>query len=217
MKTIIFSDTHLTTEFIPSKFTYLLNLIENADQVIINGDFWDSYVITFDEFLNSEWNQLFPLLKAKNTVYIHGNHDLYTLMDDRVSQFCNTFTDYITMDLPTRKLYITHGHTITPSVDLKQPWVHKSKLLKLLYYTHLRLTVPFLGKRVFFYESFKYNQIINWINMNLTNNEILVSGHTHVAKYDLKNRAINSGFIDYGVASYILIEDDEISLIEEHY
>jgi predicted phosphodiesterase len=43
MKTIIFSDTHLTDQFDPELYKALENMIQEADQVIINGDFWDGY------------------------------------------------------------------------------------------------------------------------------------------------------------------------------
>ncbi|KUK82735.1 MAG: Metallo-dependent phosphatase, partial [Microgenomates bacterium 39_6] len=75
MKTLIFSDTHLTDRLDPKKMAFLKKIINKADQVIINGDFWDGAFISFDQFLSSPWQELFSLLKKKQTIYIYGNHD----------------------------------------------------------------------------------------------------------------------------------------------
>ena len=64
-KILIFSDSHLSPRFNQAYFNKLANLIEQADQVIINGDFWEGYFYSFDEFLNS--NKLnFDLPKIEN-------------------------------------------------------------------------------------------------------------------------------------------------------
>ena len=70
MKTLIFSDTHLKTKFEQKKFNFLSNIIDDADAIIIAGDFWDGYYCSFDEFVNSEWSALFPLLKEKKAINI---------------------------------------------------------------------------------------------------------------------------------------------------
>lgn len=71
MKTLIFSDTHLTKKFDLKKFLFLKRIIESADQVIINGDFWDSWFSDFNGFLKSGWKDLFHSLKEKETIYIY--------------------------------------------------------------------------------------------------------------------------------------------------
>ena len=63
MKILVFSDTHLTDVFDAARFEAMAKMIDEVDQVIINGDFWDGYIIKFSEFIESGWNQLFPLLK----------------------------------------------------------------------------------------------------------------------------------------------------------
>ncbi len=83
MKTIVLSDTHLYEEFDEKKFNFLKRIISKVDRVIINGDFWDSYICSFSDFINSPWKKLFPLLKTKKTVYIYGNHDKKSLTDKK--------------------------------------------------------------------------------------------------------------------------------------
>ena len=63
MKILVFSDTHLSSTFEEKKFNLLKEIISRADRVIINGDFWEGYLISFKEFLDSRWKELFPLLK----------------------------------------------------------------------------------------------------------------------------------------------------------
>lgn len=68
MKTIVFSDTHLINKFEENKFQFLSALIASADSIIINGVFWDAYMVSFDAFIKSRWKDLFPLLKEKKTI-----------------------------------------------------------------------------------------------------------------------------------------------------
>ncbi len=66
---LIFSDTHLTTKYDRKKFELLSKLIGSSDRVIINGDFYEGYVINFGQFIASPWRNLFPLLKEKKAIY----------------------------------------------------------------------------------------------------------------------------------------------------
>ena len=64
-KILIFSDTHLTKRFEEKKYNLLVRLVSSSDRVIINGDFWDSWFVSFKDFLGSKWNKLFPLLRER--------------------------------------------------------------------------------------------------------------------------------------------------------
>lgn len=75
MRTLIFSDTHLGKKFSKRECNYLIDLFSKFDQIMINGDFWDEKKISFDAFMTSPSGLLFPTLKAKKAIYIHGNHD----------------------------------------------------------------------------------------------------------------------------------------------
>lgn len=112
MKIVILSDTHLTEQFDPQLYAALTKVIESAEQVIINGDFWDGYLTDFDSFVTSEWNQLFPLLKQKQTVYIYGNHDPKWLCDERVSLFSEVQTDHYDLSIGQNQYHIQHGHLV---------------------------------------------------------------------------------------------------------
>src|SRR5689334_5828739 len=92
MKLLIFSDSHLSARFDEAKYNYLRWIITHADKVVINGDFWDRDLTTFDQFVNSDWRKLFPLLLSKATTYIYGNHDWKGYCDERVNLFSTSQT-----------------------------------------------------------------------------------------------------------------------------
>ncbi|HEX7018032.1 MAG TPA: metallophosphoesterase family protein [Patescibacteria group bacterium] len=116
MQIAVFSDTHLTDKFEPQLYQALKKMIESADQVIINGDFWDGFLVSFDAFVNSKWKQLFPLFKKKNTIYIYGNHDPEHLCDDRVSLFSVTQTLHHDLKVGKYLYKIQHGHLVHQSI-----------------------------------------------------------------------------------------------------
>ncbi len=55
---------------------------------------------------------------------------------------------------------------------------------------------------------------------NYTRNKkghIYIFGHTHLAEKDLLHNYVNSGYIDNGIAQYVIVEDGKIKLKEEWY
>src|SRR3989339_340208 len=119
MKILVFSDTHLYLPFDQKKFDFLKKIISESDQVIINGDFFDSYINTFDEFIKSPWKQLFPLLKKKEAVYLFGNHDLKKVSDNRVGLFSVSQKNRHQIIINNKKFLIEHGHLTRPTLDTR--------------------------------------------------------------------------------------------------
>lgn len=114
MKILIFSDTHLTNQFETHKYEFLQKIIGEHDRVIINGDFWDSWLTDFDSFIKSKWNKIFPLLLEKNTIYIHGDHDPSQMCDERTNLFSITSLDSYLYKSKDRQniVYMEHGHNL---------------------------------------------------------------------------------------------------------
>jgi len=219
MKTLIFSDTHLTHRFEPKKYEFLKNLFESVDEIIINGDFWDGLSTTFERFLNSKWQQLFPLLRNKNTIYIYGNHDFKYMSDIRVSQFSvRQFEEYSLQTNP-KKLIIRHGHQHTPSIQNKFKSRMLLKLINDLYDPAEKLALKIFGKK--FFNKTLYAKFNAWIlehaQRELKPNEVLVCGHSHNAFFSPEQKFINSGFIRHGLAQYLIIESQKIRFVEENY
>jgi len=121
MKHLIFSDSHLTDRFEEDKFKFLYRIISQSGRVIINGDFWDGYLTSFDKFIKSPWKKLFPLLLKKKTIYIYGNHDSPDLSDQRVNLFSIKQTEKYFIVSGEILLRIEHGQNIFKIGDKKLP------------------------------------------------------------------------------------------------
>ena len=224
MRTVIFSDTHLSAHFEPKKFAFLAKIIQSADQVIINGDFWDSYLTSFEAFMTSQWQQLFPLLKAKKAIYIYGNHDPIQFADERVNLFSDQQLLEVELLAGGRRFLIEHGD----SFDLLfQQWdkswwghllFHLPGMLRFLMWGEwivAKLINPYFSQKRFqrFNEEIKAKT-----REKLAPNEILVCGHTHSAEMDLAHQFVNHGVIRNGLGQYAVITDDgQIQLHEERY
>jgi predicted phosphodiesterase len=221
MKTIIFSDVHLTKKFDPAKFEFLKKTIESVDQIVINGDFWDHYVTKFDTFVKSEWKRLFPMLRSKGTVYINGNHDPKKWTDDRVDLFCRLNVEKYSFKHNSNIFIVEHGNKIIPSIDEKA--IARFSIRPISYMAAKtrngleKIGYVILGDKFFKIEKKANRKIKKYIQKNLQPNEILVTGHTHLAEFDLENRYINTGLVRHGFGQYVLIDDKQIKLITENY
>ena len=207
MKTLIFSDSHLTAHFDSAKCAFLQRLISSYDQVIINGDFWDGYETTFHKFANSEWKKLFPLLLKKNTIYLFGNHDKkhWTLKPEL---FSVDQGERFVLPVGKKQLVIEHGHKISPSFDITYP--------KIAYV----LSAFFSSRRFSFGRLLQGEQNMmmkHFAKNHLASNEVLVCGHSHVAENSRHQKFMNTGLIDYGVASYLSVENSTFKLHTETY
>lgn len=217
MKTLIFSDTHLTDRFEVGKFEFLEKIIEPVDRVVIAGDFWDSFLCSFERFVNSEWKKLFPPLKAKKTIYLHGNHDPAESIDGRAALFSDEQQECYLFSSGRKNFKVLHGHTLHPSVESKMPWL---KDIKILVWIGERL--EWLGVRMgswMFFKTFygSQNAATKEIIKAEGIGEIVVAGHTHHPEIDLASSYINSGLIRHRHASYVIIENGKIDLVKDTY
>jgi len=218
MKTLIFSDTHLTDKFDKELFDYIAKLVKNADQVVINGDFWDAYITDFDNFCTSEWQKLFPLLKKKKTVYIFGNHDEQKYMDERMNLFSNVQKHVHKIKLKDKYIKIQHGHLISPAED-----VH-------YLFSNANLIRPFYRMFVFFQKRYsRFHSLVNLVYQERKDTHQLndfishvkglndkkavhIFGHCHIKYEDKKLRVYSCSFLSEAEFSYITIKDGKIKL-----
>lgn len=217
MKILVISDTHLSGRFDKRKFTFLRSIISKADKVIINGDFWEGHLVSFSEFINSSWKKLFPLLKEKDAVYIYGNHDNKYLCDERVSLFSNLATEKYILRVGNKRLVFQHGHQFFPSRNSSSPpprFISKIMLSMLALSVRLsRAKIAYLFKIANLYLKRKTEKL------RQKKDTLYIFGHTHAATLDIKGNFINSGFINQGFATYLLIKNPslKISLIKTTY
>jgi predicted phosphodiesterase len=213
MNLLIFSDTHLTNQFEQTKYNKLSNIIKQVDQVIINGDFWDGYLTNFKSFINSEWKRLFPQLKAKNTIYIYGNHDKKEFMSDQYKLFSEKLVDKYTIKSKLYNINIEHGHRIDPSSEMLYPKLlaHKLPVLigKFIEYRTYNLIKKNIRKK-------SHNVIVNYAQKNYQKNNILVCGHSHY-QYTNNEQYFNTGSFNYNRAEYMIIKDNKLQLFSERY
>jgi len=221
MKLLVLSDLHLEQQADKAKLRALEKLLIQVDRVIINGDFWDRYLTTFDQFVKSDWAKLFPLLKQKHTVYLFGNHDPKQLTDKRINYFCTESGFDAEMKIGNRQYHFEHGHRLKPP-----SWLLDS-LAKFSYaLTGRHLTTQVL---VWIQQQFIsifginfYQQLHRGGNKNILSkwqkerknqkNLILVCGHTHSAILNRKLRYINTGLCRFGYLQFLIICKQKISL-----
>jgi predicted phosphodiesterase len=221
MRRLIFSDNHLTDEFDAALCNYITKLTNSVDQVIINGDFWDGYVVSFEKFVNSRWQVLFPLLKKKKTIYLYGNHDRQEFMDERVKLFSVRQLNEHQFTAGARKVIVTHGHQVAPEFDGVFPRI--TKKFRWLYPSIFKLSrSPSLAGRL--YRSIKirhyrYNmrRLQQYAQANFGEAELLITGHSHIQVDNRRHGFINLGEFGRGWARYALIDGSKISVREENY
>ncbi|MCR4329861.1 MAG: metallophosphoesterase family protein [Candidatus Roizmanbacteria bacterium] len=218
MRVLIFSDTHLYHSFDKKKYVFLRNIITKADRVVINGDFWDGYLTTFDRFVESKWKDLFPLLKKKQAIYLYGNHDKKTWSDERVKLFSVDQRESVVLDFGNYRLLIEHGDKIVHKIDALLPWLPRHAIFGYLSDYFQRLGMLSMGEAFFAFWDSKNNEKMMKHAQNISKqNEILVCGHTHLAQLAINKHFANSGIIRFGCGQYLLVENEEIKLIKDHY
>ncbi|VVA43924.1 conserved hypothetical protein [Candidatus Roizmanbacteria bacterium] len=223
MNILVFSDTHLYLPFDQKKFNFLKKIINESDQVIINGDFFDDYMISFSDFIQSSWNQLFPLLKEKKAIYIFGNHDLEKFSDKRLSLFSDLQVNNYQLTLNNKIFNFEHGHKTRPTPDTKfnLDWKTKHYGMVIVHLIRYLFTKMFAKSAVIIMYGRNNNGSKQYMKTNyqINNNHYYVIGHNHFGEVDEKNHFACSGAILYGFAQYLTIDSisGEIKLHEEWY
>ncbi|MGE5327781.1 MAG: metallophosphoesterase [Thiobacillus sp.] len=226
-KILVISDTHLSKKFDQDKFDYLKKIIKECDKVIINGDFWDYYWFTdFDDFINSEWRQLFPILLEKEAVYVYGNHDPKDKCDDRVNLFSVLQTDRYDLNIGKSVYRFEHGNRLWQNQKNKSPILDiYTKIILFCEERDHRLLISFLtllGRLGFmtFREKIIFSKSTKELNDKMKHTKRdgwLICGDSHRPEIDNDNMYANSGFISNGFASYLIISAEKVILKQEKY
>ncbi len=212
MRTLVFSDSHLEDTVDEKKYRLLEHLITASDRVIINGDFWDGFLVNFDSFINSPYRRLFPLFKQKKTVYITGNHDHYDFIDNRVNLFSVKNTQRYELPLGKKTLIFEHGHMQVPIFKNENPVLKKyrypiSSTLNKVEEFLVRNTGGVITKLI---QKNLNETIKKTIKSDLKKDDIFICGHTHYAEFSLDEQFINIGIMKHGLAQYLVIENETI-------
>lgn len=218
MEYLVISDLHLT-EFNKAKFDYLSGLFSRYENIILNGDLWTNYYKDFDYFVKSDWSKLFPILKSKNTIYIEGNHDLFKTSDERINLFSNDHKKELIVEIDNEKYIIRHGHTYfkRTKTDLEKKLWRKLGLYKLRIFVE-KLIAKHFGRDL--YQAFcsKDNQKIKDAKRNSEEKDLwLLTGHTHVSEFNFKEKFVNTGFTNYGLATFAVLTAQGPKLYNESF
>jgi predicted phosphodiesterase len=218
MRTLIFSDTHLTPHFDQAKFNALKKIITSADRVIINGDFFDGYLTSFDRFCDSRWGKLFPLLKSKHAIYVYGNHDKKEFLNNKTKLFCVKVVKKIHISSGKKKFIVMHGQLIAPTLEMRYPHLFANYPAMLFNEFINKTGISLIGRRLIaIHNSADQAKLKSWARTNLEKNEYLVVGHTHLQEFDHAARFICAGTITHHMLQYLIIDSGHIKLINQKY
>lgn len=221
MKTLVISDIHLGSKFDQKKLDFLYSLFSLYDEIILNGDFWCYYNFDFKEFLDSKWKTLFPLLKAKNTTYVYGNHDRESWCGEGVDLFSNKQTTSCMLALGKRKFVIEHGDTHLSRLCSKNQYIVEAMrkinpvIFEVMDKTGLN-TYPFFNNTL---PIFLNRMLKKYAMQNILKeaNTYYISGHTHYAEVDKKLGYINTGYVGNRLAQYLEIGENTSELFSVEY
>lgn len=219
MNILVFSDTHLSLPFEEKKFNFLKSIIKNADRVIINGDFWEGYFISFKHFMDSPWKHLFPLLKQKQAIYIFGNHDRKKFSDHDIKQFSVKHTDRYDLVVGNNTFIFEHGNRLLPleNINTNEIMAGAPGFITSFMEHIEKFIVRTTGSK--YQAGLKHlnSKIKTLIKSELKKGEYYVCGHTHCAEVDHKNKFINTGMIKHGLGQYLLIKNGIMYPMQETY
>ena len=225
-KVLIFSDTHLTCKFNRKWFDEVEPLINNADIVIINGDFWEHISCDFSKFIKSKWSKkLFPILKNK-TIYLHGNHDPERLMNTHgVILFSREQHKEFEFKSGKYIFNLEHGDKIVPDFDsdhrIMTAFVEKYLPHFWLWLTRLEDRKNIFGKYFKKYmDRHRVEETKACRKVAINNKEkniIRIFGHIHTPKHNLEDDFIILGSFKNGNKRYITIENGEVSFFDKIY
>lgn len=225
MKTVIFSDTHLTTTFDHKKFLFLKQITKDADRIVIAGDFWEGLLHSYNEFLASDWKKLLTILAQKNTIYVVGNHDDEITKTKKKLNFANVYYDKYMFKQGTKRYIVHHGHQYPLSfhkkflglIDLdtlgraSRSWINGYIVIE-------SLLTQLFGTHVLQRTYRKFNKELKALIAPIRKeNDIFIFGHTHSAEIDLENGFVNTGFVRHGLGQYVEITDENIELKQYWY
>ena len=218
MRTLLFSDTHLSHAVDAQLLTYLRKKILSADRVIIVGDFWDVWHTSFDAFVTSGWSELFPLLKQRRAIYLWGNHDPKKYMDHRVKLFCSHLAREHRIRANGHSWIVTHGDIFTTTNEQLFRVTHEHEWAKQILRGWERIEAIVarkLGNPGLKMFDRKYDVAVR--NAVKKDGRRFITGHTHVFRTNPQTKFLNTGFCRHGVAQTIEIVNGRFVFSSERY
>ena len=213
-KVVIISDLHLGKKLNPEKFDQIKQAVESADKLIINGDLWEGFAYSLGEFLKSSWRKLFPLFKSKDATYLYGNHDRETSNDSRTSQFSSSAVRKYVFKQNGEVFNVMHGDELAPTLDMRLPRIAYFYWFYEIAVKIERFFIRHFGKPFLHIYRKDNEKMINWKVKNISGDQWLICGHSHLAIINNEVKFANSGIFEPQVATYLNIENGKVELKE---
>ncbi len=214
MKTLVVSDLHLGKSINTKKLDFLYSLFSLYDNIVLNGDFWCYYNFNFKDFLESDWNKLFPVLKQRETVYIYGNHDKEEWCLGGANKFSNIQTERHILNIGDKKYCIEHGDLpLNILCSSNKLVIQVSRLINpignmISKTLNTNLDNNVLSQKISYFCNI---QLKKYAMKNFTD-MYYICGHTHYAEIDEKCKYVNTGRIGNRVAEFFEIKDNSFKL-----
>ncbi len=214
MSYLVISDLHLKNNDPQEKINYLENLFLKFDRLIIVGDLYEGYFWSFKDLIKSKFKKLIQIIKNKKSVYIIGNHDESVINElDLAKKFFSIVDFEYRLKIKNKEFLFIHSHKIYPSIDEKLKLKYLPKkitnfLIKIIgYYKDHRLrALKYLKNKITIEDDTK--KLLNVIDKKFQKRSFwLITGHTHNPVVLKEERYANCGFVDFGFASYLTIND----------
>jgi len=227
MNYLIVSDTHLRKEFDRKKFLFLKKLFEKYQNIIIVGDFYEGYSLTFKDLLKGPWKKILDILKKKNSIYLYGNHDYYNKKNELlIKKIFKIYQEDFSINIGKKTFYFHHGFKFLKTIDIKFKFYLLPKFItdfminKINYYQKHKIRAIQYKKNLnkIFLEKDTLKSIKKIKEIFSKRNFWVIFGHTHNRMIDYKEKIANAGFIDYGYASFLTIsKTGKIKLHQKTY
>lgn len=211
----IVSDSHLTIKFSQNLLDAYMKLLNEHDYLIINGDFVEGVLCTFQDIVNSPWIELLEALQKHECYYLVGNHDPIDIAKP-FQQYFTWIGESMTIETPKQKYHIEHGHHY---IDFHEKQLEKIVRTR-IYHQLIRLNIfknkfrnglP-QGIQPYFFRK-RDNLYIekSWAQKN--HDAFLVTGHTHRSYLNYQKKYANSGtFLAGKSKKYLIVNKDGITL-----
>lgn len=216
MSYLIISDLHLKPNDSYKKIDYLKKLFLKFKNIIIVGDFFEGYNWSFKDIIkNIYFKDLIKIISQKNCVYLIGNHDSCVLKElNIVKKYFKEFDFSYELKIKNQKFLFLHSHKIFPSIDeIFKLYYLPKKITSILlnsigYYKDHRLrALKYLKLKKIFIEK-DTKQLLEIIDKYyFKRNFWVITGHTHNPIILKDKKYANCGFVDYGFASYLTINN----------
>lgn len=198
---------------------FLYELFSFYDTIIVNGDLWSVYSCVLDDFLNSPWVELLNLLKERKSYFIFGNHDREEWCDKRFLDYFKASSNELTFNVYGNVYHVQHGHL------LKTDSIHNELFMKLHRGSQFWKLDKFIqGKLISYFTDSLYdfggkrmNKFFKKKLNTMKRKGVNVIGHSHSVEYDHIHNFVNSGFISYGYANFLIVDEAGIYVMRETY